>query len=114
LVGARPRVGGVGSQSGTIAPRLIAATLGHGQDVTLQASNDITVAGSVAVDNRGGRGGHLTLAAGRAISIGANLTTDDGDLTLIANDPAASGVVDQQRDPGPGGITWAAGAAVNA
>jgi MYXO-CTERM domain-containing protein len=114
LDGLRPTYGWLASQSVTIAPRLIAATLGHGQDVTLQASNDITVAGSVAVDNRAGRGGHLTLAAGRGIAMGANVTTDDGDLTLIANDPAADGVVDQQRDPGPGGITWAAGVAVNA
>jgi MYXO-CTERM domain-containing protein len=114
LDGLRPTYGWLASQSVTIAPRLIAATLGHGQDVTLQASNDITVTGSVAVDNPAGRGGHLTLAAGRGIALGANLVTDDGDLTLIANDPAASGVVDQQRDPGPGGITWAAGVAVTA
>jgi MYXO-CTERM domain-containing protein len=110
----KPEYAWLASQSVTIAPRLIAATLGHGQDVTLQASNDITVAGSVTVANPAGKGGHLTLAAGRGIAMGANLTTDDGDLTLTANDRAASGVVDQHREAGAGGIAWAPGVSVNA
>jgi hypothetical protein len=55
----------------------------------------------------------LTLQAGRSILINASITTDNGALTLIANDQLANGVVDSQRDPGNAGITVAAGTTLN-
>src|SRR5262249_12002057 len=80
--------------------------------VVLQASNDITVNSPITV-SAGGQGGALTLQAGRSILINANITTDNGVLTLIANDQLANGVVDSQRDPGNAVIAMAAGTALN-
>src|SRR5262249_7054761 len=49
------------------------------------------------------------LQAGRSILLNAGITTDNGALTLIANDTLANGVLDPVRDPGPAVITMAAG-----
>jgi hypothetical protein len=90
------------------------ATLNAGTAVTLQANNDITLSTALAVNNASGNGGHLTLQAGRSILLNANLTTDNGNLTLIANDTAASGVVNAHRDAGAAHITQAAGTSISA
>ena len=90
------------------------ATLNAGTAVTLQANNDITLSTDLAVNNASGNGGHLTLQAGRSILLNANLTTDNGNLTLIANDTAASGVVNAHRDAGAAHITQAAGTSISA
>ena len=73
----------------TLSPSFITATLDTGTAVVLQASNDITVSSPIVVDNPTGNGGDLTLQAGGSIFINADITTDNGDLTLIANDTAA-------------------------
>src|SRR5260370_35950517 len=54
-------------------------------------------------------GGALTLQAGRSILLNASITTDNGPLTVIANDPVTNGVVDAQRDPGNAVITMGPG-----
>ncbi|VXD00295.1 hypothetical protein PSEUDO9AZ_40202 [Pseudomonas sp. 9AZ] len=76
----------------SINPDRIAEILNGGTSLTLQASNDITLASALLVDNASGNGGHLTLQAGRHINFNANLTTDNGDLTAIAGDPNALAV----------------------
>jgi hypothetical protein len=86
------------SQSLSILPSFISRTLDAGTAVVLQASNDITVNSPIAV-SAGGQGGALTLQAGRSIVLNAPITTDNGALTLIANDQLANGVVDAERDP---------------
>jgi len=73
----------------------------------LQASNDIVVNEPILTDNPGGVGGSLTFQAGRSILINASIATDDGNLTLSANDPAALAA---NRDAGLGEITIAAAA----
>lgn len=92
----------------------ITATLNTGTDVVLQASNDIKINSAIIVNNLSGNGGNLTLQAGRSIEIHAAITTDNGNLTLIANDTAAHGVIDSQRDPGLAGILTTVGANINA
>ncbi len=87
--------------------------LDAGTAVTLQASNDITVVDAVAANNGGGAGGNLTLQAGRSILVNADITTDDGNLTLEANETAADGVVDADRDAGAANITMAGGTTIN-
>ncbi|MFL0796619.1 MAG: filamentous hemagglutinin N-terminal domain-containing protein [Cellvibrionaceae bacterium] len=87
--------------------------LDAGTAVTLQASNDITVENAVAANNGGGAGGNLTLQAGRSILVNADITTDDGNLTLEANETAADGVVDADRDAGAANITMAGGTTIN-
>jgi hypothetical protein len=90
----------------TITPHFLTRTLNTGTAVVLQASNDITVDDPILV-NAGGSGGALTLQAGRSLFLNASITTDNGDLTLIANDTLANGVVDADRDPGNAVITMA-------
>src|SRR5260370_6846288 len=87
---------------------MLTRTLNSGGAVILQASNDITINSAITV-SAGGSGGALTLQAGRSILINANITTDNGALTLIANDTLADGVADAQRDPGNAFITMAGG-----
>ncbi|HVV33214.1 MAG TPA: MBG domain-containing protein [Vitreimonas sp.] len=82
------------------------ATLSAGTNVTLQANNDITLnAGAdLIVNNTSGNGGALTLQAGRSVSLNAGVTTDNGNLTIVANEQAAHGVVNAQRDAGAAAI----------
>jgi hypothetical protein len=96
-------------QTITITPDFLTRTLNTGTAVVLQASNDITINDPITV-SAGGQGGALTLQAGRRILINASIITDNGDLTLIANETLANGVVDAERDPGPAVITMADGA----
>jgi autotransporter-associated beta strand protein len=100
------------SQTVTITPALLTATLNTGTAVVLQASNDITVSSPI-LESAGGRGGALTLQAGRSILLNADLTTDNGALTLIANDRLLNGVVNAQRDPGNAVIAAAFGTTLN-
>lgn len=102
------------SQDTTISSTQLTALLNTGTNVTLQASNDITVNRAIIAANPAGASGGLTLQAGRSIFVNANIFTDDGDLTLIANDLLANGVVDAYRDPGAAAITMAAGTSINA
>jgi hypothetical protein len=100
------------AQSLTITPALLTGTLDTGTAVVLQASNDITVNSPITV-SAGGHGGALTLQAGRSIVLNASITTDNGALTLKANDELSGGVVDAQRDPGKAVITMAPGTSLN-
>jgi hypothetical protein len=96
------------SQSLTITPDFLSRALDTGTGVVLQASNDITVNSPITV-SAAGNGGALTLQAGRSMLLNASISTDNGPLTLIANDQLANGVVDSQRDPGNAVITMASG-----
>ncbi|MDB5432289.1 MAG: hypothetical protein JWP35_3405 [Caulobacter sp.] len=78
----------------------LSALLSTGTAVTLQASNDIVWNEVVSVDNPNGLGGDLTLQAGRSIILTGGYSGDGGNFTLIANDAAAHGVIDADRDPG--------------
>lgn len=85
---------------------LIAAILASGANVTLEASNDITVSTTITVQST--TIGTLTLRAGRSIAVNfpIRFTTDGtspaGHLVLEANAP---GGVPGQRSSGLGGIT---------
>ncbi|MBL8641495.1 MAG: filamentous hemagglutinin N-terminal domain-containing protein [Alphaproteobacteria bacterium] len=92
----------------------LAALLSTPQNVTLQASNDITVSSALLVDNPSGSGGTLTLQAGRNININAAIVTDDGNLNLYANEKASTGVINAQREAGTAAITMGANGSINA
>tara|TARA_R110002072_G_scaffold136124_2_gene278206 strand:+ start:186307 stop:198270 length:11964 start_codon:yes stop_codon:yes gene_type:complete len=68
----------------------LAGALSLGTDVTLQANNDINVVDAITVNNPDGDGGKLTLEAGRSILVNASITTDNGDLHLLAGSPSAN------------------------
>ncbi len=100
----------------TITPNFLTTTLNTGTAVTLQANNDITVGSfsAITVNNPGGNGGALTLQAGRSVIINSNITTDNGNLTIVANELLANGVVSAQRDGGSAVLTMNSGTSINA
>ena len=84
-----------------------------GTDIVLQASNDIAVDRAIVANNPAGNGGSLTLQAGRSLLINADITTDNGNLTLIANEMTTNGVFNAFRDPGDAVISTASGVSLN-
>ena len=91
----------------------IEATLNTGTALVLQANNDITQnAGADIAVIAGGSGGDLTLQAGRSIFFNADISTDGGNFTAIANSTLADGVVDAERDPGTAVINFSANATI--
>ncbi len=91
----------------SFTPGQITALLNTGERVILKANNDITINSAILANNPLGNGGSLELNAGRSILINANITTDNSNLTIIANDRQASGVVDAGRLEGNAEITMA-------
>ncbi len=83
----------------TLHPDQITALLNAGTAVELQANNDITVNSAIIANYGPGDGdvGDLTMTAGRSIHIHADIFTDNGNLTLTANETVANGVVDDDR-----------------
>jgi filamentous hemagglutinin family protein len=97
----------------TINPQLLTQLGNTGTSVTLQANNDLTVNNAIVFNNPNGNGGNLTLEAGRSLLLNSSITTDNGNLTLIANNTAADGVVNSQRDPGNAVINLAPNVTLN-
>jgi filamentous hemagglutinin family protein len=81
----------------------IKALIEGGSDVTLRASNDIDWSADLNVGFNV-TPGSLSLSAGRGVSLAGELTLNQANLTVLANDTLAHGVVDVDRDPGPGEI----------
>ncbi len=75
-------------QSLTIDPSAITSILNQGTPVTLQADRVITVTDAI-ITAANGAGGSLTMQAGESIIINANIVTDNGRLSLTANDIGA-------------------------
>jgi trimeric autotransporter adhesin len=99
----------------TISPASIVSLTNNGTAVTLQANNDITLnVSSPITTSASGAGGSITLQAGRSIALSSSITTDNGALTLVANERTANGVVDAQRAAGTAVITMASGTTINA
>ena len=92
----------------SVDPATLAAVNGN---VVLQANNDITVSNPIDLTTAGAT---LTLQAGRSIVIDAGLTTNNGAISLTANDTVADGVVAADRDAGVATITMATGTTINA
>lgn len=95
-----------------ITPATLTALLNAGTSVTLQASNDITVLRDILV-SAGGAGGNLTLEAGRSVHLRANIDTDNGAFTAIANQSVANGVVDNDCSTCTAIISQAVGTTIN-
>ena len=102
------------TNSVTVNAYEIADLLNRGTNLTLQASNDITVSSAVQVAGFAQSPGDLTLQAGRSLLVNQSLRTEGGDITLIANDTVANGVVDSQRDSGAATIAIGSATLVNA
>jgi len=100
-----------GGYSSILAPSVITNALNGNVNISLQANNDITVNNAITATTS--NSATLTLQAGRSILINANITTDNGNLVLAANDTTADGVVDMYRSAGAAAITQAAGTTLN-
>jgi hypothetical protein len=99
---------GVG-QDMTFNPSFITETLATGTNITLQASNDITLNTNIVV--AGNSGGKFTLQAGRNINLNGKIHTANGYFTAVAGDPNA---VASDREAGTPTITLGAGATIDA
>ena len=88
----------------------IEQVLGAGTALMLQANTDLTVNAAVNV-SAGGSGGNLTLQAGRSVLINADITTDNGELIITAND---TGAVGANRNAGSAEIIMATGTTLDA
>ena len=91
----------------TIDPATLNAAASN---VTLQANNDITVSNNIGLTTAGAG---LTLQAGRSVLLNANITTTNGGVAIVANETAANGVVNANRDAGSANITMAAGTSIS-
>lgn len=100
-------------QNMTVPAGFITQALNKGTSVTLQANNDIvlTLYSPLQVNKLGGAAGSLTLSAGKSVYIGAPISTDGGNLSMIAN--ASSGAVYADRSPGDAYIVITTGTAIN-
>lgn len=98
------------AQTMTIHPSFIANTLGSGTAVEIQSNSDTTISSPIIV---AGSSAGFTIRAGRSILVNANVTTNNGNLTLIANDTLADGVVDAFRDPGTAVVSIGGGTTIN-
>jgi len=97
----------------TFTPDAITALLNAGDNVVLKANNDITIISPILTNNQSTKSGDLALNAGRSILINANISTNNGNLTLAANDTAENGVADAFRAEGSAVITMAPGSTIN-
>jgi filamentous hemagglutinin family protein len=91
---------------------ITAATLDAvGASVTLQASNNITVNEAITLTTAAAG---ITMQAGNSIILNASITTNDGAITLIANELLSSGVIDVERLAGAAAITFGSGVTLDA
>jgi filamentous hemagglutinin family protein len=98
-----------------ISVAALQAALSTGQAISFEASNDITLQSNLVVNNTSGAGGALSLRAGRSILLNASITTDDANLTLIANSGGSDlATVNANRLAGAAAITMAPGTSINA
>jgi len=91
----------------------VAAINSATSNVVIQANNDIIVE-AAAIINIADAGINLTMQAGRSIIVNANITTNNGAVTLTANETVANGVQDVDRAPGAAVVTMAAGTTIDA
>jgi hypothetical protein len=99
-------------QTISVPSAFITNSLDAGENVTLQANDDITVNSPINVSPIV-TAGNLTLQAGRSILLNASINTGGGNLSLIANETLADGVVDGQRDPGNAVISAQSGVSLD-
>ncbi len=81
---------------------------GQAANVILQANTDITVTNAIAMTNNGVG---ITMQAGRSIAVNANVGTNNGAISLVANNSVATAA---DRAAGIGNIRMAAGTTLNA
>src|SRR4029077_11819494 len=77
-------------------------------NITLQANTDITITDPIAMTAAGAT---LTMQAGRSALINHNVSTNNGAISVTANDP---GAIAANRSAGAGSVTMAAGTTLNA
>ncbi len=92
------------------SPLAITSITDLGNNVIIQADRDIFV-NSAIITAEGGAGGDITFQAGQSIIINANIFTDNGTLSLTANDPGADFT---NRGGGVAAITMAPGITIDA
>ncbi len=72
-----------GARTLNVTPDLFALSLNAGKAVVSQATATIAVISPIVTDNPTGNGGALTLQSQGTLNLDANITTDNGNLTLL-------------------------------
>jgi filamentous hemagglutinin family protein len=98
------------SGTNTLTPASIVAAAAT-NNIILQANTDVTFSTALTITGAGTSGRTLTVQAGRNININANITTNNGAVSMTANDTSADV---SNRDAGAGGITMASGTTLSA
>ncbi|MCY2987772.1 MAG: hypothetical protein NTY19_07905, partial [Planctomycetota bacterium] len=80
-------------------------------NIILQANDDVTFTDTLAMSSPGKT---LTVQAGRSIIISADISTNNGAITMTANETVLNGVVNAQRNAGAAVITMASGTTIDA
>ncbi|MDP2706105.1 MAG: hypothetical protein Q8O70_01175, partial [Burkholderiales bacterium] len=80
-------------------------------NVVLETNNDLTFTSAVNITNAGTT---LTAKAGRSILVNADITTNNADVRLTANETTANGVSGANRDAGAASLSMASGTTINA
>ena len=80
-------------------------------NVLLNVNNDLTFTSPVNITHAGTT---LTAQAGRSILVNANITTNNADVRLTANETTANGVNGSNRDAGAASLSMATGTTINA
>jgi hypothetical protein len=91
-------------QNVTILPSFVTDTLNDGINVSLFANNDITISSLLSYNT-----GNLSMSAGRSVLFDADVSTGGANLTVVANDTLADGVIDADRLAGNAVIAIADG-----
>lgn len=94
--------------------RQITNILNTGTNLVLQANNEISVESAILVNNPSGNGGDFTLQAGNRVALNADIFTDNGDLTVVANERYDRGVIASEREPGQANLSVELGTEINA
>jgi hypothetical protein len=76
--------------------------------------SNLSAGSDIATNNRSRSGGDLTPQAGRHVVLNSSITTDNGKLTVIANETVANGAVVIHHDPGRAVIDMADGTTIHA
>jgi hypothetical protein len=91
----------------------ITDVLDTGTEVTILTSNDFALQTDLIVNNPAADGGDLNIRAGRSITLDGAIETDNGKLTVIANQFLEPGLVDAERAAGAAVLEMKAGSSID-
>ena len=112
--GAGSTVEDYGSSALSVSSSLISQLLSSGNNVRLQANNDIDIRGLISVRSNSVSPGNLSLVAGRSIVIKSGISTGGGNFSLVGNASQNYDIASGYRDVGIARISMLDGSFITA